>query len=388
MTIDFILTGSGGCPVYGAYANRILSMSKGLQAIGHKVELIFAFNGQHNLKDKSGLYFDVPYKYLVSTKAPRGKIQKYCYYLMGIVKAIDHIRKHPNKRDLRIIACYHGKIANPIWLTCRKYNIPVVRELAEYPNYMLNNGAHGVTDGDVNRDIKNLKYFSGFIMISNALLNYYKRFFPEKPSIVIPINVQPERFGGRLSSPQKDITYVGTISIDKDGLIDLLHAFSIVKHSHPDIMLRLVGGAVLNSDLIKLKDHIAALDLENSIEFTGRLDRDEAIKKMLEAYILVLPRPDNTQAKGGFPTKLGEYLATGIPVMATPVGDIPLYLKHKENAYLAEPGNPTDMAAKLESIISDYDTALEIADNGKKLVYNEFNYVKQAYAISDYLRKL
>ena len=49
--------------------------------------------------------------------------------------------------------------------------------------------------------------------------------------------------------------------------------------------------------------------------------------------MLVLARPDNIQAKGGFPTKLGEYLATGNPVVVTKVGEIPNYLIDGVNAF-------------------------------------------------------
>ena len=50
-----------------------------------------------------------------------------------------------------------------------------------------------------------------------------------------------------------------------------------------------------------------------------------------------MARPDSRQARGGFPTKLGEYLATGKPVCVTKVGEITVYLEDNVSAFLAEP---------------------------------------------------
>lgn len=62
------------------------------------------------------------------------------------------------------------------------------------------------------------------------------------------------------------------------------------------------------------------------------------------AEALVLDRPNSLQAQYGFPTKLGEYLLTGNPVVVTKVGDIPLYLKDGVSALLSEDRNPKEFA--------------------------------------------
>ena len=59
-------------------------------------------------------------------------------------------------------------------------------------------------------------------------------------------------------------------------------------------------------------------------------------KYLCNAKLLALARPDSIQAQGGFPTKLGEYLATGRPVVVTKVGEIPDYLEDGVNAFLSD----------------------------------------------------
>lgn len=89
---------------------------------------------------------------------------------------------------------------------------------------------------------------------------------------------------------------------------------------------------------------IADLNLSDHIELKGYVHPDKIPVELYKSRLLVLSRPDNIQNRGGFPTKLGEYLATGIPVAVTSVGEIPCYLKDEVNAYLAEPGNVKSFA--------------------------------------------
>jgi glycosyltransferase involved in cell wall biosynthesis len=102
---------------------------------------------------------------------------------------------------------------------------------------------------------------------------------------------------------------------------------------------------------------------------------------LVNASALALARPNNIQAQGGFPTKLGEYLATGNPVVVTSVGEIPNYLKHLENSYIAQPNNPDDFAEKLTLLFSDSSQAQSIGLRGKELAMGIFNYKTQSSSI-------
>ena len=67
--------------------------------------------------------------------------------------------------------------------------------------------------------------------------------------------------------------------------------------------------AFSNGNLVK------ELNLEEKVIFTGAVPYTDVPQLLIDAEILALDRPDNKQAKYGFPTKLGEYLMTGNPVV-------------------------------------------------------------------------
>jgi glycosyltransferase involved in cell wall biosynthesis len=79
----------------------------------------------------------------------------------------------------------------------------------------------------------------------------------------------------------------------------------------------------LHYDTSKHLKLIREYRLEGRIQWKGEVPRDQIPAILQHASLLVLPRPESKQAQGGFPTKLGEYLATGNPVCSTRVGEIP-----------------------------------------------------------------
>ena len=103
------------------------------------------------------------------------------------------------------------------------------------------------------------------------------------------------------------------------------------------------------------------------------------------ASIMALARPDSLQSQGGFPTKLGEYLATSNPVVVTAVGDIPEYL-NETNAFVVPPGDNLKFAMALRCIMDDYDAAKKIGENGRKTMLTYFDSKSQGQKLCDFFK--
>ena len=128
--------------------------------------------------------------------------------------------------------------------------------------------------------------------------------------------------------------------------------------------------------------------MKNQVQFIGELDKTQIPSFLLKAQVLLLPRPDSRQAQGGFPTKLGEYLATAKPVCATTVGEIPDYLCDGETVFFAEPGNAESFASAMRRALNNPDEAKKIGANGKKVAEKEFNASFQAERLKKYFEQL
>ena len=180
------------------------------------------------------------------------------------------------------------------------------------------------------------KLFDGFICISDVLVDFCREHGRKGAKIVkIPMTVDIEEVEGVIGGSNgigDYVCYAGSLSEEKDGVETLRSACS-------GFELKILNG----------------------------LPRHEALKVMSRARCLVLARPDSQQARAGFPTKLGEYLALGRPVVVTKVGEVPRFLEDGKTAYLVEPGNAESLANKLREVFADKEGAEKIGLAGKEV---------------------
>lgn len=224
----------------------------------------------------------------------------------------------------------------------------------------------------------------GMVVISQGLKEYYISKGVNQVE-VINMFVDASRFEHlQKQSTEKYLAYCGTISLIKDGVDILIKSFSIFHKSHPDYKLNLIGLFESKYHEEAVKSLIKQYQLEDSVICTGSMLPEELADCLINASILALARPNNDQARYGFPTKLGEYLCTGNPVVVTKVGEIPIFLHDRQNAVLAEPDSVESFAEKLDWVATHYAEAKLIAEEGMKLVHKEFSSEYQSKLAVDF----
>lgn len=215
----------------------------------------------------------------------------------------------------------------------------------------------------------------GIIVQTNALADYYHQQGVEQ-IVQSNIFVDTSRFEGLSKQTDKGeyIAYCGTVSKHKDGVDDLIKAFRIVHEKYEQYKLLIIGGySSAYQDKEELEALVNRLSIKEHVVFTGKVLPSEMPQMLYDASILALARPDNIQAKYGFPTKVGEYLCTGNPTVLTNVGELPLFLEDMKNCVFAQADNHEDFADKLIWVIEHRDKASHIAAEGKKLVDSAFS---------------
>ena len=71
--------------------------------------------------------------------------------------------------------------------------------------------------------------------------------------------------------------------------------------------------------------------------------------------------------------KLGEYLATGRPVIVTDTGEISKYLKDKVNARIVKAGDESDFTEKLMWMLENPEESCKIGIKGRETAINNFD---------------
>ena len=251
--------------------------------------------------------------------------------------------------------------------------VKIVCEVTEHPLVLLRGKLWRV-----GRWISKFKKIDKLFVISHSLREYFvNQGIPADAVQVINMFVDISRFDNvKKQTHRRYIAYCGNISNYKDGVDILVEAFSIFHNYYPYYTLEIYGRSV-GDTVDELKKLILMNGLEEHVIFTGMISAEEMPQKLVDATVLALSRPENLQSINGFPTKLGEYLMSGNPVVVTSVGEIPNFLKDGYNAYLAIPGSAIDFANKLLTAVSEIDTHPEIPLRAKELAMNEFSYIEQ-----------
>lgn len=139
--------------------------------------------------------------------------------------------------------------------------------------------------------------------------------------------------------------------VEKKGHRVLLDACALLRDRGVPFRCLLVGKGKLRSEV---QEQMWALDLAERVELLGPLTQSEVRQRYHEAHAVVLPcliAADGN--RDGLPVSIVEALASGVPVVTTPVTGIPEVVRDGHNGLLVPPGDAAALADALERLIRD-----------------------------------
>ncbi|WP_288278168.1 glycosyltransferase family 4 protein [uncultured Prevotella sp.] len=365
--------------VYGCYKpntaalNRVLALVKGLDEEGIKGELVFVYPNKYASKVEVK-YNNFTIKYLWGSHPIKNKMLK---LLVSFIDIRNYIKKlEEGDRVLVMESLY-------LYQFLHLKKLKVYHERTEHPDVVKLSPALLQ-----NIYLKECRKVDGMFVISTALQKYFRGMGIPKVGIVNMI-VDSSRFDNLTKTPKREkyIAYCGTASNNKDGVDRLIKAFCIFNQRVSGYKLYIIGKAPTINEKASNLALVRELGIDKEVVFKGLIEAKKMPQILYDAEILALARPDSLQARCGFPTKLGEYLLTGNPVVLTAVGDIPKFLIHKETALLSEPDNIEAFANNLMWVAEHKEEAKEIGAMGRKLALNEFNYREESKKIIELINE-
>ena len=390
---NFIILTDVPFPYGMAPTNRILSYADGLLRNNIKVQIILfrtsAYEKDNANKSVNGRYHNIPFIY-TSNSVSRKKtfIGRRIQDIIGLINAVKFILSLPRNIKTAVIIYTFNPIHELLFFLISKIKgFQYIKEASEHPSIYFK-------DKSIASKLKYLYYYNLnyklydnlFIMTQNLINSLTDKKRKNANILHVPMTVEIERFNlVKASSQEKYIAYAGYLNQEKDGVLTLIDSFHLVSIKHPDIKLYLIGGNSSENDLKRVTDKITEYNLQNKVILTGNVNREELPLLLCNATILALARPSSLQAEMGFPTKLGEYLATANPVVVTGVGEIPNYLEDNVNAFISEPDSSIAFANKIEMALADPDNAIQIGLAGRKIAEKYFNNITQAKKIIEFI---
>lgn len=346
-----------------ASTNRLLSYIRNIpQEIKVRVFFIMPDKNFSKIKDVPQ---NVEVVYCWDKFRCKNKLFKYIFYKLSI----QYVKRQLHEKD--IVYTYETpSFINSLF----KKGVKFYSEKTEHPKIVK--AESRLISTTLVEHLQICRKLDGIFVISTALKEYYiDNGIDEEKIEIINMTVDPIRFNNleKGNVADKYIAYCGSATNNKDGVDKLIKSFAILRNKFHDIKLYIIGKSYSHTDgdsNYKLAQNLGLID---SIVFTGSVPSEEMPQLLKNAEALALNRPDSLQALCGFPTKLGEYLLTGNPVVVTTVGDIPKFLEDGVSALLAPPTDDNAFAEKLIWILEHPKEAETIGLKGREVAMNCFN---------------
>lgn len=231
---------------------------------------------------------------------------------------------------------------------------------------------------------------AGIIVISSRLEKKYTTMTQGKvPIHYLPISIDMACF------PEKPFRMNSTVSLfyagsfgKKDGIPVLLDAFDRLAAQYKNIRLILTGRGINRKAMDEFFARAKISPNKDRIEYKGYLEEKEYYSLVNNADIPCMTRVDVAYAQAGFPFKLGEFLATGKPVIASRVSDVDGFLVNGHNAMLVQPSSSTEICDAAEFLINNPETAEAIGLRGRVVAKSFFDYKQQGKGLLTFLKKI
>lgn len=403
MKIAYLVTDSG-IPVFGykGASVHLRSITSALAAIGHEIEVLATNLEGENTKDENVIFHQIGalpkvrkqwrrLKKLAAAAAPdtcpansdknaeiRPKAALYMTEMMKmdlVGRAVEDALPIFKKGRFDIILERLSPFGAAGMIIADKLGLPRILEM----NAPLSDESllwRQLQFKEISRSLEYscLKSADGIVVVSQALKNRLLKMSQEKRRIlVLPNGVNP----GFFSPGPKDkelcsrwrlhgkfvIGFSGSLK-QWHGLDMLMRAFSGLARKYSHAQLFLVGDGPERERL----QHLASeLKISERVVFTGSIPY-----RHMPAYIRLMDIATAPyRLNGDFyfsPLKLMEYLACGIPVVASAGGEIKHLIRSGENGLLVSKVEPQALYKGLDSLFSDPDLRAKIAVRGGSLI--------------------
>jgi glycosyltransferase involved in cell wall biosynthesis len=224
-------------------------------------------------------------------------------------------------------------------------NAPLVEEQSQHRGLVDRAGAERVAE----------RVFAAadvLVAVSDGIAAYLERYPNVRTRVVvIPNAVNPDRFPENLREFRAAglerfiVGFVGTLK-PWHGLPVLVEAFDLFHRRNSSARLLIVG---TGPQYESLTENVSARGLMDAIRFTGAVNPGEVPDLLASMDVATAPYLNQP----GFyfsPLKVYEYMAAGLPVVASSVGQLKGLIQDGINGLLCTAGDPQALAARLDTL--------------------------------------
>ncbi len=171
------------------------------------------------------------------------------------------------------------------------------------------------------------------------------------------------------------LVYLGQLSQAR-GIIDLIEAHRLLEGNRPKIVL--MGHFADEDTRLALERLTKKHNLGDTVQYLGVVAYDRGIEVLTQSSIGVIPFRAMPALRLAIPTKMFEYMACGLPVVASDLLPIAPYIQDADCGLVVPPQNPQAFAKAIGYLLSHPEEARRMGENGRRAVIEKYSWNSEA----------
>ncbi|KPK06592.1 MAG: hypothetical protein AMS20_04410 [Gemmatimonas sp. SG8_28] len=212
------------------------------------------------------------------------------------------------------------------------------------------------------------------VTVSDFNKRYLGNVAPRAADKVVRIynGIDLERFAPNGTMPQAPFRIVTVARlVEKKGLLVLVEACRLLRDRGVPFACDIIGKGIMRP---VIERRIKEAGLRKHVRLLGPRTQDEVRERYHASHLYVLPCIVAANGnRDGLPVSLVEALASGLPVVTTPVTGIPEVVRDRHNGLLVPSGDPAALADAIESLVGDAELYGRLARTARASVARAFD---------------
>jgi glycosyltransferase involved in cell wall biosynthesis len=183
------------------------------------------------------------------------------------------------------------------------------------------------------------------------------------------------------------MVYVGTIHEHRGALV-MLEVLNQLRADGLDIKLDLIG-KITDPGLMKRIEALTFYSkIRNEINWHGQLNISDSYRIAEKSFVglcLIEPLPNHLES---YPTKLFEYMAVGLPIVASNIALYRSVVERRECGICAPYDGIPAIADAIRKIYTDKELLNHFSKNGPQVVIRNYNWASEKNILLDYYQKI
>jgi glycosyltransferase involved in cell wall biosynthesis len=198
-----------------------------------------------------------------------------------------------------------------------------------------------------------------------------------KKCVLIPNGVDTQKFYPKAKESPSENPHIVTTStlIPRNGLDTLIKGFKLLLENVPNASLTIAGEGPLEKELKSLAQE---LGIESKVKFIATLPHEKVPELLWSADLFVRP-----SIYEGFGMSFIEAMASGVPVVACPVGGVVDFITHRQTGMLVPPNDPEALKGAMLSLLHNRKLYRRIRTKALELVRDRYSWDSIAAKVNE-----